>query len=116
MPAVLAPPALPIAAPPIANGAVPMPGGSDEAARFEALQASFRDQYKRVFPDRLAARTVVVVPSLTLPPEELAKIDGAHHYEERMLFTLMLLRMPHTRLVYVTSQPIAPGIVDYYLH
>ncbi|MEO0557212.1 MAG: peptide ligase PGM1-related protein [Bacteroidota bacterium] len=59
---------------------------------------------------------MVVVPSLSLHPDELAKIDGVQHYEERMLFTLMLLRMPHTRLVYVTSQPIAPGIIDYYLN
>ncbi|WP_412068614.1 peptide ligase PGM1-related protein [Rubrivirga sp. IMCC43871] len=88
----------------------------DERAAFAALQASFRGQFERVFPDRLAPRTVVVVPSLTMPPDELAKIDGVHHYEERMLFTLMLLRLPHTRLVFVTSQPVAPGIVDYYLH
>jgi len=57
-----------------------------------------------------------VVPSLSLHPDELAKIDGVQHYEERMLFTLMLLRMPRTRLVYVTSQPIAPGIIDYTLN
>lgn len=88
----------------------------DERAAFADLQAGFRGQFERVFPDRLAPRTVVVVPSLSLPPEELAKIDGVHHYEERMLFTLMLLRLPHTRLVFITSQPVAPGIVDYYLH
>ena len=92
------------------------PGSAEERARFADLQASFADQFARVFPDRLAPRTVVVVPSLTLPPDELAKIDGVHHYEERMLFTLMLLRLPNTRLVFVTSQPVAPGIVDYYLH
>jgi len=28
----------------------------------------------------------------------------------------MLLRMPHTHLVYITSMPIDPVIVDYYLH
>jgi hypothetical protein len=69
-----------------------------------------------VFPDRLAAHTIVVVPSLSLPPEEVAKIRGSPHYEERLLCMLMLLRLPRAHLVYVTSQPIAPTIIDYYLH
>jgi hypothetical protein len=94
----------------------PDSGSPEELERFAALQDSFREQFERVFPDRLAPRTVVVVPSLSLPTEELKKISGVHHYEERMLFTLMLLRMPHTRLIFVTSQPIAPGIIDYYLN
>ena len=33
-----------------------------------------------------------------------------------MLFMLMLLRMPRTHLVFVTSQPVATPIIDYYLH
>ncbi len=36
-------------------------------------------------------------------------------YEERFLFLLMLLRQPRLRMVYVTSLPIAPEIVEYYL-
>ena len=35
--------------------------------------------------------------------------------EERFLFFLLLLRQPRLRMVYVTSQPINPLIVDYYL-
>jgi hypothetical protein len=58
----------------------------------------------------------MVVPSLSLDAEELTKISGVNHYEERMLCMLMLLRMPRTHLVFVTSQPIATPIVDYYLH
>jgi len=57
-----------------------------------------------------------VVPSLTLDAEELAKIPGSHHYEERLLCMLMLLRLPRTRLVFVTSQHVPMAIVDYYLH
>ncbi|MDX1440530.1 MAG: hypothetical protein R3284_11565, partial [Rubricoccaceae bacterium] len=87
-----------------------------EQAEFHRLQKGLRTQFERVFPDPSLPRTVVVVPSLSFDPYELKKIDGVHHYEERMLFILMLLRMPRTRLVYVTSQPIAPGIIDYYLH
>jgi hypothetical protein len=58
----------------------------------------------------------VVVPSLTLDAEELAKISGVHHYEERLLCMLMLLRMPRTRLVFVTSQQVPNATIDYYLH
>ena len=36
-------------------------------------------------------------------------------YEERFLFLLMLLRQPRLRMVYVTSMPIAPEIIEYYL-
>lgn len=46
----------------------------------------------------------------------MAKVSGVAHYEERMLCLLMLLRMPRTRVIYVTSTPISPTIVDYYLH
>lgn len=85
-------------------------------SRFRQLQSRLPEMYEHVFPDRLAYRAIVVVPSLTLDVEELAKIDGAHHYEERMLFMLMLLQMPRTELVYVTSQPICPTVIDYFLH
>ncbi|MEO6166040.1 MAG: hypothetical protein ABIO46_04920 [Chitinophagales bacterium] len=37
-------------------------------------------------------------------------------YEERLLCLLMLLRMTRTHLIYVSSIPIDPVIVDYYLH
>jgi hypothetical protein len=69
-----------------------------------------------VLSDPRASQTVVVVPSLTLDVEELAKIPGSHHYEERLLCMLMLLRLPRTHVVYVTSQHIPTAIVDYYLH
>ncbi len=41
---------------------------------------------------------------------------GVHHYEERLLCLLLLLRFPRTRVIYVTSTPIAEPIIDYYLH
>ena len=59
---------------------------------------------------------MVVVPSLSLDLEVQAKITGVTHYEERMLCLLMLLRLPRTHLVYVTSQPVHPAVIDYYLH
>ncbi len=46
----------------------------------------------------------------------MTRITGAHHYEERLLCLLLLLRFPRTRVIFVTSMPIAEPIVDYYLH
>lgn len=87
-----------------------------EQARFQKLQEQFALQYEKVFSDHLAEKTIVIVPSLTMDEEILQKIDGASYYEERMLCLLMLLRMPHTHVVYITSMPVDPVIVDYYLH
>jgi PGM1 C-terminal domain/ATP-grasp domain len=83
---------------------------------FKELQEKFTNQYKNIFPDKLAPRTVVVIPSLSLDQEILSKISGVNHYEERMLCMLMLLRMPRTNVVFVTSETIDPVIIDYYLH
>lgn len=88
----------------------------DEVETFGALQTRLRDIFERVFPDRQHPRTVLVVPSMTLDSEVLSKVSGVHHYEERMLCMLLLLRMPRTRVIYVTSEPIADCIIDYYLH
>lgn len=87
-----------------------------EKQRFAQLQAHMATLFRRVFPDRQAPRTVVVVPSLSMDADELAKISGIIHYEERLLCLLMLLQLPRTKVVYVTSQPLHDAIVDYYLH
>ena len=91
-------------------------GSVAEIQQFKKLQERFPLQFENVFPDKLAPRTVVIIPSLSMDEEILAKISGINHYEERMLCMLMLLRMPRTNVIYVTSQPIDPVIVDYYLH
>lgn len=93
------------------------PAGSEEELRvFKDLQQGFVNQYERVFGDPHLPRTVVVVPSMSFPAEELRKISGVNHYEERMLCLLMLLRMPRTHVIYLSSQPIRSAIIDYYLH
>ena len=58
------------------------------------------------------AGTVVVVPSLTLDQDIMARVSGAHHYEERMLCLLLLLRLPRTNVVYVSSAPVSETIVE----
>lgn len=83
---------------------------------FDYLQEQFIQQYGELFEDRLAKKTVVVIPSMTLDREILSKIKGHCYYEERMLCFLLLLRMPETKVVFVTSLPISGLIIDYYLH
>lgn len=94
----------------------PLPGSMEETLMFKKIQHSFPRQFRKVFPDKLAAKSVVIIPSITLDQEILAKISGHVHYEERLLCLLMLLRMPRTHVVYVTSEPVDPVIIDYYLH
>lgn len=99
----------------------PGPGGADgdnagDAARFARLQQDFARTFPALMADPKAPRTVLIVPSLSLDQQVMAKVTGAHHYEERMLCLLLLLRLPRTRIVYLTSTPISDTIVDYYLH
>lgn len=99
-----------------APGLFPSPGSPEEHAQFAELQRRFPPMYREVFSDPMAPRTVVVVPSMSLDERELAKIPGVMHYEERMLCLLMLLKLPRTQLIYVTSTALDPGVIDYYLH
>ncbi len=92
------------------------PPTAEELAEFADLQARFAQTFGTIFDDPHAPRTVLIVPSLSVDQQVMAKITGAHHYEERMLCLLLLLRMPRTQVIYVTSTPISGTIIDYYLH
>lgn len=92
-----------------------LPAQSDDE-RFRDMQAQLGRSFRELFSDPNAARTVVILPSLSLDREVLEKISGVHHYEERMICLLLLLRLPRTRVILVTSTPIAEPIIDYYLH
>jgi PGM1 C-terminal domain len=87
----------------------------DENDRWRQLQDRFKISFAEIFHNPGAPRTVVIVPSITFDREVMAKITGVNHYEERMLCLLLLLRLPRTRVIYVTSTPIADPIIDYYL-
>jgi hypothetical protein len=60
---------------------------------------NFCSSFSMWFPERVALKTIVIVPSLTLDKEMLTKVKGYVYYEERMLCLLMLLRMPQTHVV-----------------
>lgn len=99
----------------MAAGTRPTQGSEAERNAFEALQQRLPGIFREVFADPRAPRTVVVVPGLSLDQDVLAKVAGCRHYEERMLGMLMLLRLPNTRVVFLTSEPVAPVVIDYYL-
>jgi hypothetical protein len=83
-------------------------------AEFQRLQPHLLDVWNALTMQDEAAHTSVVVPSMTLDQSELRKLAGASFYEERLLFLLIRLRNPRARVVYVTSQPVHPMILDYY--
>ena len=85
-----------------------------EIAAFDALKPRLAELWGAIFPGDEEHYTSVVVPSLTLDQGELRKLSGASFYEERLLFLLIRLRNPRARLVYVTSQPIHPLVLEYY--
>ena len=93
----------------------PEPGSPGEFTRFAELQQRLPRLFRQLFADCLAPRTIVVVPGLSVDQELLARIDGLPHYEERQLTMLMLLRMPNTRMVFLTSVAVDASIVDCYL-
>ena len=82
---------------------------------WEERQRSFVDRLARVGPGALDRGRMVVIPSLSFSMAELAKITGVVRYEERLLYMLLQLRQPDLDMVYVTSLPIDPDVVDYYL-
>ena len=86
-----------------------------EARQFKALQKQLPVVWQRYQEDPYYAHTSVIVPSMTVNQEELAKVTGAAFYEERLMFALIRLRNPNARLIYVTSQPVHADVVDYYL-
>jgi hypothetical protein len=86
----------------------------EEIATFEKLKPRMTDLWNVLTLRDEAAHTSVVVPSLTLDQSELKKLAGVSFYEERLLFLLIRLRNPRARMVFVTSQPVHPMILEYY--
>jgi hypothetical protein len=83
---------------------------------FVELQAKLRGFWPTVTLRSIGdiERTVVVVHSISFEvPDHLIPVFPA--YEERFLcLVLSLLRAPRSRVIYVTSQPIHPRVLDYY--
>jgi len=80
--------------------------------RFRELQASLQPDWGRGVDGHGADVDLLMVPSLTMDRAQIDLVTGAHHYEERQLFSLIRLRDPGVRMVYVTSKPLADLVVD----
>ena len=96
------------------NDAPPITEVPDAQARFETLQERLVPLWHSIEALNQDEQTIVVVPSISLDKLEGSAIS-MQPYEERYLFLLLLLRQPRARLIYVTSQPILPEVIDYYL-
>jgi hypothetical protein len=82
-------------------------------ARFHELQKKLVSQWSHIGAMNEQEQTIVVVSSISLEFSGTGSILQA--YEERFLFLLLLLRQPRARLIYLTSQPILPEVLEYYL-
>ncbi len=88
----------------------------EAAQRFDRLQEKLVYSLAHCFDEGVASfvdeeHTIVVVPSLSMVDSSVVM----QPYEERFLFFLLLLRHPQARVIYITSQPVPPIIIDYYL-
>ncbi len=91
------------------------PSSSAQGSQFRHLQNQLRDRWHNVDLFDQDDHDILVVPSVSVDQRELKKIPGFLHYEERLLFSLIRLRNPRTRLIYITAVPMSPIIIDYYL-
>jgi hypothetical protein len=87
--------------------------GAARDERFAHLQRRMPSVWAAMRLD-LDDESVVVIPSVT-PSAAAASGTLTQAYEERFLFLLLLLRQPRLRMIYVTSMPVDPRIVEYYL-
>ncbi len=82
--------------------------------RFDTLQARMPEVWESMRLNH-ADESVVVIPSITLDKAVGESGSMTQAMEERFLFLLVLLRQPRLRMIYVTSMPIDPEIIEYYL-
>jgi hypothetical protein len=87
----------------------------EKVTKIQQLQTQLRDRWLSVDDFDSEENDVLVIPSLSLDQRELQKVTGVHYYEERLLFSIIRLRNPRTRIIYITSQPIHSNVIDYYL-
>lgn len=84
-------------------------------ASAEEIRLEFARRHPRLPMFTPAGGTVVVLPSLTLSPGELAHIEGYARYEERLLFLLLMLREPAVSMIFLSSISVDAEVIDYYL-
>ncbi|QDL08537.1 carboxylate-amine ligase [Brasilonema octagenarum UFV-E1] len=88
---------------------------NEQTDKFRNLQLTLSDRWNTFQEIENSDADILVIPSLSIDQGELKKIEGFEHYEERLLFYLIQLQNPCTRLIYITSMPMHPSVIDYYL-
>jgi hypothetical protein len=97
---------------------------SEAAERFRELQNQLREWTKSPEEGQLWQSVdifdqdnydILVIPSFSVDQQVGDKVTGFLHYEERLLFSLIRLRNPLTRVIYITALPLCPIVIDYYL-
>jgi hypothetical protein len=96
----------------------------EAAERFRQLQNQLREWTKSPVEGELWQSLdifdqdnydILVIPSFSVDQQVGDKVPGFLHYEERLLFSLIRLRNPLTRVIYITALPLCPIVIDYYL-
>ena len=82
---------------------------------FEKRQRRLAERFGGSGPFDLSEGTLIVLPSITFPSDELRKIIGIEHYEERLLFMALLLASEDLEIIFLSSCAIEDAVVDYYL-
>ncbi|MEB3296029.1 MAG: peptide ligase PGM1-related protein [Cyanobacteriota bacterium] len=80
--------------------------------QFRELQAQLQPEWGDPMVGQGPDVDVLMVPSMSGDRALMALVQGAHHYEERQLFSLIRLRDPGVRMVFATSKPLAELVVD----
>ncbi len=97
---------------------------SEATKRFRQLQNQLREWTKSPEEGKLWQSIdifdqdnfdILVIPSFSVDQQVGDKVAGFLHYEERLLFSLIRLRNPLTRVIYITALPLCPIVIDYYL-
>jgi hypothetical protein len=83
-------------------------------ASFDRLQQRMPAVWRLIATDA-ENESVVVVPSVTVDRLGGSTASVLQAYEQRFLFMLLLLRQPRLRMIYITSTPVAPTVIEYYL-
>ena len=79
---------------------------------FRQLQAQLLPEWGREHDGNGVDFDLLMLPSLSVDRAQLELITGAHNYEERQLFSLVRLRDPGVRIIYVTSKLLPELVVD----
>ena len=98
------------------NSQIADPRLDEWAKQFRQLQTQLVNLWQGTELRHDSGYEILVVPSLSLDQREMLKIQGFHHYEERLLFCLIRLQNPRVRIIYITSLPLPSIVIEYYLH